>query len=228
MSAFQSMPVFGVFLTVVAYAAGVAVHQFSGKKTWVHPVMLGVLIIIFVLSVGNIPFADFWNGGSVLSFLMGPIVVALAIPLLDNLPLIRQQAIPILVSLLVGGLVTLSSAVGFAYVLGLSKATQLTLTTKSVTSAIGMEIANAIGGIAPLSALVILVTGIFGGVLGPWLLNLGRIHDPGARGMAYGLCAHAIGTQQAFEEGAETGAIAALSMSFMGVLCALIIPLLLG
>jgi predicted murein hydrolase (TIGR00659 family) len=223
-----STPVFGVFLTLLAYAAGIFVYRLSHSKPWANPVLIGVSLILMLLIGFGIAFEDYWRGGQILSFFMGPIVVAMAIPLFDNLARIRKQALPILASLAVGSFVTVGSAWLLAKLMGLSSATQLTMTTKSVTSAIGMEIANSIGGIPPLSALIIMFTGVLGGVIGPCLLTLARIHNPAARGMAYGLCAHAVGTLQAFEESAETGALAALSMSLMGVLCALLIPLLLG
>ena len=101
----------------------------------------------------------------------------------------------------------------------------MTLAPKSVTSPIAMLVAEQIGGVAPLAAVFVLITGVIGAIVGPGLLRLLGVHSPEARGMALGMTAHAVGTSVALQEGEECGAFAALAMSLMGVGTAVFLPL---
>lgn len=222
----SSDPMLGVVTTLAAYMVGVGVHQASGRKPWASPVMIGIVVLLALLHYEILHFNEYWQGGRLVSFLMGPIIVALALPLFDHIQSIWQHMLPVILSLLVGAVATVASVWVLADVLDLSDTTKVTLTTKSVTTPIGIEIAGAIGGVPALAALTIIMTGVLGAVFGPSLLTVLRIKDPLARAMAYGVCAHAIGTQKAFEESAQTGAVAALAMSLMGMLSAIVIPLM--
>lgn len=222
----SSDPMLGVVVTLAAYTIGVGTHHACGRKPWINPVLIGIVVLLALLHYEVLHFDQYWQGGSVVSFLMGPIIVALAVPLFDHIQSIWQQMLPVFVSLLVGAVATVASVWILSELFDLSRITKITLTTKSVTTAMGIEIAGAIGGLPALAALTIIMTGVLGAVFGPALLTLFRIKQPLARAMAYGLCAHAIGTQKAFEESVEMGAAATLAMSLMGLLSAIVIPLM--
>jgi len=135
--------------------------------------------------------------------------------------------LPVIVGLLVGSVVAAASAVLVARLFGASLATQLSLAPKSVTTPIAMGIAERIGGIPSLTAVLVISAGILGAVLGRYLFDALRISDPAIRGFATGITAHGIGTARAFQESEQAGAFAALAMGMNGLVTALLLPALL-
>ena len=104
----------------------------------------------------------------------------------------------------------------------------MSLATKSVTMPIAMPVAEQIGGIASLAAVLVMLTGVVGTALGPSLLNWAKIIHPAARGLSYGMNSHAIGTSHALLESEECGAFAALAMILLGILMALFLPVIIA
>src|SRR5690606_8758036 len=160
-----------------------------------------------------------------LSVLLGPTTVALAVPLFLNLRRIRQLFWPVLITLLVAGVVATALGVLLAWLFGAERMMLMTLAPKSVTSPIAMLVAEQIGGVAALAAVFVLITGVLGAICGPELLKRIGVHHPAAQGMALGLTAHAVGTARALQDSEESGAFAALAMSLMGVATAVLLPL---
>ena len=126
--------------------------------------------------------------------------------------------------LVAGGLTAIYSAVEIARWLGATRPTQLSLAPKSVTTPIAMGIAEQIGGIPSLAAVIVIVTGILGAVAARSVLDICRIKDDAVRGFAIGISSHGIGTARAFLINEQTGAFAALAMGLNGILTALIVP----
>ena len=156
--------------------------------------------------------------------MLGPTTVALAVPLYRNLRRIRANLWPVLVTLLVGGGASVALTLLTAWLLGADLPVLMTLATKSVTMPIAMPLAEQLGGLAALAAVLVMLTGVLGTVMLPPLLELAGVNHPAARGMAYGMNAHAVGTARALEEGDECAAFAALAMGSLGVLTALLLP----
>jgi putative effector of murein hydrolase len=154
--------------------------------------------------------------------------VALAVPLYLNLKRIRLLLLPILLTVLIGGALTVLLTLLIAYGLGARMPVLMSLSTKSVTMPIAMLVAEQLKGIVPLAAVLVMLTGVIGTALGPLLLRWAGVDHPAARGLSYGINAHAIGTARALEEGEESGAFAALAMSLLGVLTAVLLPLAMG
>jgi putative effector of murein hydrolase len=160
-----------------------------------------------------------------LSFLIGPATVALAVPLFAQRERIRQLWRPIGVALLVGGTVAIVSALLIAWALGGTRETLMALAPKSATMPIALPVAERMGGPASLAAVAVAITGIAGAVLAAPLMRLLRVHDPAVRGFAIGLTAHAIGTARELQVHPTAGAFAALAMSLNGVATAVLVPL---
>ncbi|MNN49820.1 Inner membrane protein YohK [compost metagenome] len=158
--------------------------------------------------------------------LLGPATVALAVPLQQNLPRIRQLFWPVTIALLVGGTITVGLTLGFAALLGANQEMLMTLAPKSVTSPIAIALAEEMGGIPALTAVFVMITGVLGAVMGPFLLDRTGVTSPAARGLTLGLSAHAIGTAQALQENHEAGGFAALAMSLAGAATAILLPML--
>jgi putative effector of murein hydrolase len=157
---------------------------------------------------------------------LGPATVALAVPLYNNLKEMRRAALPMGVALVVGSLTASATAVGTAWLLGASRDTLASLAPKSVTTPIAMGIAEEIGGLPSLTAVLVILTGIIGAVVTTYTLDALRIRDWRARGFATGLAAHGIGTARALQLNDAAGAFSSLAMGLNGLATAILLPLL--
>ncbi|AJE15731.1 LrgB family protein [Stutzerimonas balearica] len=224
---FIGHPLFSVGLTLLAFQLAVALYRRSG---WLllQPVLVGMLLIVAVLALCGIDYRDYRRDAEPIAWLLGPATVALAVPLRENLARIRQLFWPIVITLAVAGVLTVLITLLVCWLLGASEALSMSLAPKSVTMPIAMLVADQLGGVAALAAVMVMLTGVIGTVLGPPLLRLARVDHPAARGFSYGINAHAIGTAHALHESRECGAFAALAMSLLGVATALLMPWLLS
>ncbi|MCP1642234.1 putative murein hydrolase (TIGR00659 family) [Pseudomonas citronellolis] len=217
-------PLFCIGITLAAYQLALAAYE---RTRWVflQPVLVSMAMVILVLLGTGIDYRAYSAGVSVLTVLLGPATVALAVPLFLNLKRIRQLFWPTLVTLLVAGVLATVAGIGLGWLFGLRGELLMSLAPKSVTSPIAMLVASQIGGVAALAAVFVLITGVLGAILGPELLRRIGVRHPAAQGMALGMTAHAVGTSRALQEGEECGAFAALAMSLMGVATAVLLPL---
>ncbi len=219
-------PLLGLTLTLVAYQAGQWVYQRTNLLPLANPVLLAVLALAGLLWATDTPYETYFDGAQFVHFLLGPATVALAVPLYNNIQQLRRTAVPLAVALIVGSLTASGTAVGAAWLLGAGSQTLASLAPKSVTTPIAMGIAEQIGGLPSLTAVLVILTGIIGGVLGTWVLNALRIRDWRARGLAVGLAAHGIGTARALQLNEVAGAFASLAIGLNGVATAVLLPLL--
>lgn len=217
-------PLFGAGITLGAYQFAMAVYE---KTRWVflQPVLVSMLLLIGVLLLCGLSYYDYKTSADALTIFLGPATVALAIPLYLNLRRIRQLFWPTVLTLLVGGTVATALGIGFAWLFGAEKMMLMSMAPKSVTSPIAMLVAHQIGGTAALAAVFVMLTGVAGAILGPTLLKLAKVKHQAAVGLALGITAHAVGTSRAMQESEECGAFAALAMSLMGMLTAVLLPL---
>ncbi len=222
-SAVVGHPLFALGITLLAYQLGVLVYERT-RKVYLQPFLVAVLLLVIILLACGLPYEHYRTHNQPLTLLLGPSTVALAVPLFLNLARIRQLFRPILLTLLLAGTVTTLLGIGLSRLFGVPDSLLLTLAPKSVTSPIAMLVAEKIGGVAGLAAVFVLLTGVMGAILGPWLLTRAGVRHPAARGMALGLTSHAVGTAQALQEGEECGAFSALGMSLMGVTTAVLMP----
>lgn len=217
-------PLFGIAITLGAYQLALAAYE-KTRLVFLQPVLISMLVLIGVLISCGVSYAEYRKSTEILSILLGPATVALAVPLYLNLRRIRQLLWPTLTTLVVGGVFATGLCLLLGEWFGADHMILMTMAPKSVTSPIAMLVAEQMGGVAALAAVFVLITGVLGAILGPGLLTLARVSNPAARGMALGLTAHAVGTSIALQEGEECGAFAALGMSLMGVATALFLPL---
>ncbi len=217
-------PLFFVALTLGVYQLAVAAYD---KTRWIilQPLLISMVVLISVLLALDIDYADYKQGTQLLTMILGPATVALAVPLYLNVRRVRQILWPTLITLFVGGLFATVLGVALAWFFGAETMILKTIAPKSVTSPIAMLVAEEMGGSASLAAVFVMLTGILGAMFGVELLHMLRITHPAAQGMALGVIAHGIGTARALQESEEAGAFAALAMSMMGVLTAVLMPL---
>lgn len=220
---FIDTPVFGFTLTLIAFSIG----QYINKKTKFaifNPLIIAIgLIIIFLLLFG-IDYEMYNQGGSIITFFLGPFTVLLAVPLYNQIETLKKSGGPVIVGMIVGSIASMVSIYLLSDALGLTEVVKLSLIPKSVTAAISKEISTQIGGISALTVAVTVLTGISGNVLGPFVCNFFRIKDKVAVGIALGTTSHAIGTAKAIELGEVEGAMGSLAISVAGVVTVLLAP----
>ncbi|MBK5935415.1 MAG: LrgB family protein [Halorhodospira halophila] len=217
-------PLLGLTVTLVAFLIGQALWRRLGNAPLAHPVLIATALLIPFLLLTGTDYDTYFEGAQFIHFLLGPATVALAVPLFDQLPRIRELLLPITVSVVAGSLAAALSAVWVGAALGASRETLLSLAPKSVTSPIAMGIAERLGGLPSLTAGLVLITGALGCLMAPLIFRLLRIHDEAARGLALGLSAHGFGTVQAFSSSAAAGAFAGLGLGLAGLVTAFLLP----
>jgi predicted murein hydrolase (TIGR00659 family) len=220
-------PLLGLTITLVAYLIAQALYAKSRFNPLVNPVLIAVALLVMLLEITGTPYATYFEGAQFVHFLLGPATVALALPLYRQWPKLRRAAWPLIGGLVAGSLTAIASAVGVAALFGASHQTIASLAPKSVTTPIAMAVAAEIGGIPSLTAVLVITTGVFGGVFARSILNLLRVTEPEVRGFALGVASHGIGTARAFQVSEEMGAFAGLGMGLNGVFTAFVVPVLL-
>ncbi|MCU0494216.1 MAG: LrgB family protein [Chloroflexaceae bacterium] len=219
-------PLLWLTLTVVVYYGATLLHQWAGGAALLNPVLVAVVVLVSLLLFTGTPYSTYFDGAQFVHFLLGPATVALALPLYHAASRLRQMLLPLLAALLVGASVSVLSAAGLGWLLGLSPEALRSLLPKSVTTPIAMGISEQVGGLPPLTAVFVILTGMCGAMTAHWLLRRAHVDDPATQGFAIGLAAHGIGTARAFQLHPEAGAFAGLAMGLNGAASALLVPLL--
>ncbi len=222
----STSPLTHLTLTLVAFQVGSWIYNRSGMNPLLNPVLLSILIIIAALFATDTGYDDYFSGAQFVHFLLGPATVALAIPLYRQFDKVRRSALGIIASITAGSLTASASAVLIAWLLGSSRDTLASLAPKSVTTPVAMGITEQLGGLPSLTAIMVIVTGIAGAMLGPLVLNLVRVRNMAARGLAMGTASHGIGTARAMQVDEVAGAFSGLAMGINALATALLLPLL--
>lgn len=220
----STTPLLWLTLTLIAYQLGGWLFRRFGSPPLLNPVLTAVVLLVVLLKTSGTDYQTYFRGAQFIHFLLGPATVALAIPLYREVHAVKSAFLPIALALLIGSLTGIFSAVGIGWLLGGGKIILLTLAPKSVTTPIAMGISEKIGGLPSLTAVVVVLTGIAGAVIGDVVLNKIRVKDEMARGMALGVASHGIGTAHAIQRGRVAGAFSALAMAMNGLLTAIILP----
>ena len=220
-----SIGVWGVALTLGAFALGTWLNRKTGQALF-NPLLLGSIFVIIFLSLVQIPFAAYKQSVSFLSYLLLPATVSLAVPLYEQWLPMKKNAKAVLCGILAGSVTSMVSIIAMSWILKLDPVLRASLMPKSVTSAIGAEVAQELGGIGSLAGALIILTGIVGNLSATALCRICKLHDPIARGVAIGTGSHAVGTARALQMGRVEGAVSSLSIAVAGVLTAAICPIL--
>lgn len=222
----SASPLLWLTVTLAAYQAGLWLYKRAGLNPLLNPVLIAVVALVAVLKVTNTDYGVYFEGAQFVHFLLGPATVALAVPLFQQLQQLRKSLLAILVAVVAGSATAALSAIGIAWLLGASRETLLSLAPKSVTTPIAMGISEQIGGLPSLTAVLVILTGMTGAMLATATLDLVRVKDWRARGLAAGVAAHGIGTARAIALNPIAGAFAGLAMGLNGVATAILLPLL--
>lgn len=220
-------PLFFLALTLAAYLIGDRIAASTGRHPIANPVLIAILLVGAVLLISGTPHARYFEGARFIHVLLGPATVALALPVFRNRALIAKQWRAITGALFIGAVTGIASTLALAKLLGLSSATIASVAPKSVTAAIAMGIAEQVGGVPQITAVIVIATGILGAIMVTPLMNTLGIKDYAAGGFAVGISAHGIGTARALQVNEKAGAYAALGMALNGLMTAILVPLLL-
>ena len=221
----STSPLLGLTLTLLAYQGAFWIYKRARFHPLANPVLISVAILASLLLATGTPYQTYFDGAQFVHFLLGPATVALAIPLHAQWPRLKAMAGPLIIALVVGSLTAALSAWGIGAVLGASRESLMSLAPKSVTTPIAMGVAERIGGLPSLTAVLVISTGIIGAVFGRSLYQrLHVIQDHAVRGFAIGIASHGIGTARAFQVSEQAGAFAALAMGLNGLLTAVSLP----
>ncbi|MCP1199825.1 LrgB family protein [Notoacmeibacter sp. MSK16QG-6] len=219
-------PLLHLTLTLVAYSIGETLYERLGRLPILNPVLLAVIALAGLLIATDTSYAAYFEGAQFVHFLLGPATVALAIPLYRQIERVRKSALPLVAAICAGSTTAIASALVLTWVAGADLPIIATVTPKSATTPVAMAIAEGIGGLPSLTAVMVILTGIVGATLGPPLLSLMRVTDEAARGVALGTASHGIGTARAMAGSDIQGAFSGLAMGLNALATTLLVPLI--
>ena len=217
--------IFLLTLTVGVYLGAIQLRR-KINFALLHPVFVSLLVLIVFIRLTGIEYEHYMQQTQIIDFMLGLSVVALGYILHDQIYNIRGNVISIVMAILVGSAVGIVSVALIARWMGAEPAVVASLEPKSVTTAIALSVSANSGGIPALTSVVVIVVGVFGGIVGPWVLKKIGVESRIAKGLAMGAAAHALGTARAMELGAVEGAISGLAIGLMGLATAVLVPIL--
>ena len=190
--------VFSLTLVIGTYLASLALYR-KTRISLLHPLITSIFVIIVVLKTMDIEYESFQKGSHLIHFLLGPSVVALGYVLYEQIQYLKGNVISILTSVFVGAIVGIVSVIAIGELMGADAALVATLEPKSVTTPIAMGIAEKSGGIPSLTAVIVVAVGIFGSIVGPFVMKVLGIESRIAKGLALGASSHGVGTSVAIQ-----------------------------
>lgn len=214
---FESSVFWGAALSLLAYEFGLLMKR-KFKLAIFNPLLIAIICIIGILAVLRVDYEDYNSGGKYISYLLTPATVCLAVPLYQQLTLLKNNSKAVAAGIISGVLASLVSVFLLAKAFQLSHEEYVTLLPKSITTAIGMGVSEELGGIVTITVAVIIITGVLGNMIGETVFKIFRIQEPVAKGLALGTSAHAIGTAKAMELGEAEGAMSSLAIAVAGLL----------
>lgn len=209
--------IFGAALSLAAYEIGLLMKK-KFKLAILNPLLIGTICVIGFLLIFRIDYEEYNEGAKYISYLLTPATVCLAVPLYEQLSLLKKNFMAVAVGILSGVLASLVSVLALAKLFDLNHQQYVTLLPKSITTAIGMGVSEELGGLVTITVAVIVITGILGNVIAEFICKIFKIHEPIAKGLALGTASHAIGTAKAMEMGQIEGAMSSLAIAVAGLL----------
>lgn len=208
---------FGVFVSIAGYEIGLFLKK-KFKLALFNPLLVAIVVVILLLVGTGVDYESYNEGAKYLSYLLTPATVCLAIPLYQQLAMLKRNYKAILGGILAGVLTSILSVLGFCVLFNFDHQMYVTLLPKSITTAIGMGVSEELGGIVTVTVAVIIITGVFGNIIGEFVFKVFRIKEAVAKGVALGTSAHAIGTARAMEIGEVEGAMSSLAIAVAGLI----------
>ncbi len=206
-----------ILLTIVLFKLSLIISN-KFKIALLNPILISAIIIIIILKIFNIPYSDYNKGGSLIAKALGPIVVVLAIPLYKNRFDLMKNFIPIMGGVIASIITSVVSVTVLCKIFGIDETIMLSLLSKSITTPMAIESTKLLGGNEAITVLAVVLTGLIGAAVAPFVIKLGKIKNNIAKGIGIGSASHAVGTTKAVEINEETGAASGLSIGVTGLL----------
>ena len=214
----------GVTISLVSYMLGMYLKK-KFKLGIFNPLLIAIAVTMVILFALNVDYDTYNTGAKYLSWLLTPSTVCLAIPLYEQISLLKKNFAAVAAGIVAGVLASLLSIFIMAKLFGLGHTEYVTLLPKSITTAIGMGVSEELNGIVTITVAVIIITGVVGNVLADFVYKLFHVTHPVAKGVGLGTSAHAIGTAKALEMGEIEGAMGGLSIAVAGILTVIVAPI---
>jgi len=218
---------FGMLVSVGAYMLGVWLKKKTGWAI-LNPLLVAIIVVIAFLSVFHIEYKEYNRGAVYLGYFLTPATVCLAIPLYEQVELLKKHSKAIVLGLISGVITSLVCVLVLALLFHFDHAQYVTLLPKSITTAIGMGISEELGGYVTITVAVIIITGVIGNMLAETVCRIFKIEEPVAKGIAIGASSHAVGTVKAMEIGEIEGAMSSLAIAVAGLLTVVLAPVFAG
>jgi predicted murein hydrolase (TIGR00659 family) len=207
----------GVAISLITYMIGVQLKK-RFKIGIFNPLLISIAVTIILLLAMNIEFETYKQGAKYLSWFLTPATVCLAIPLYEQLEILKKHWKAVAAGIVSGVITNMVTVYVLALLFNLNHQQYVTLLPKSITTAIGMGVSEELGGYVTITVAVIVITGVLGNMLAEFLCKIFGIKEPMAKGLAIGTSAHAMGTAKAMEMGDIEGAMSSLSIAVAGIL----------
>lgn len=193
-------PFFGIILTIASFNLGLFIFK-KLKFPILNPLLIGTIIIIFIIEFFNIPLEYYKKGGDMITFFLAPATIALALPLYRQTSKLKTHFLPIIIGVIVGSITAILSVIFIGKLLGINDLIIKSFVPKSITTPLGIELSEVLGGIPAITIFAIIITGITGNIIAPTICNIFNIKHPIAKGLGIGISSHAVGTARAIEMG---------------------------
>lgn len=217
MNLFTETVCWGVLVSVGSYILCDNIQRKKGY-TFLNPLLFSTIFTIIFLIVFKIDYADYYDKSDFLYYLLSPATVCLAVPLYEQINILKKNVKAIFFGIISGALASMGSVLIFSIMFGLSHTMYVTLLPKSITAAIAMSVSEEMGGISSLTVPIVIMTGITGHIISEKICKIFKITDPIAKGIAIGSASHAMGTTKAIEMGEIEGAMSSLSIAVAGII----------
>lgn len=224
-SAVTAAPLVWLAATLVVFAVADRLSRISRRHPLCHPVLISAPVLIGLLMATGTSYETYAADTRLLTFLLGPATLSLAVPLWSNRALVRRAAKPLAAALVAGSLTAILCAVGVAWLFGAPPNILASLAPRACTTPVAMAVAAMLGGIPALAAAVVLGSGMLGAMIATPLFNLLKVRDYRARGFAAGVAAHGFGTVRAFQVDSVAGAFAGIGMALNAILTAVVLSI---
>ncbi|MBP3038612.1 LrgB family protein [Bacillaceae bacterium Marseille-Q3522] len=217
--------IIGLIITIFIYAAAKIFYRYT-KIAVFTPLLVAPVLLVLLLFIFQIPYDSYDNGTKILTILLQPATVAFAIPLYKYYPVLKKHLKEILFSVIFGSIVSIVSAATIALLLDFNASLIHSIMPYSITTPIAMDVSKSIGGIPTITAVFVIVTGIMGSIIGPFMIKMFRFKSEIAHGVLLGTSSHGCGTSKALEMSAKTGAVSSVCMILAAIISICASPLL--
>ena len=226
MSVLLDQPLLWLVVTLGAYRLGLWLRDRTGAHPLAQPVLVAIVLVATLVVLTDVDYASYADDTALITFVLGPATVALAVPLHRQLARLRGFVLPLLTAVTAGAVVSVTAAVGLVRLLGGDELLARSMAPKATTTPVAIAVSDTLGGLPPLTAAVTITAGILGAVAGPSVLSLLRVRDHRARGLAVGSASHGIGTGRMIVDHPVEGAFSGLAMGLTALATSLVAPLL--